>query len=121
MPDMKILLVLALVLPGALVGCSRERSGDVVTGPGGPDAVAVVMVDSRFDPETLELEAGAEVALEVRNDGSAQHNLTIDELDLSTGTMSSGDVVTATVTVPDGTIGFRCTFHPGMDGEIVAT
>lgn len=78
------------------------------------------MEDSRFDPESIRVEAGVEVAIEVRNDGSAQHNLTIDDLDLSTGTMSSGDVVTATVTAPGGTTGFRCTFHPGMNGEIVA-
>jgi plastocyanin len=118
---MKRPFVLALVVPLALVGCSRERSGDVVTGPGGQEAIAVVMEDSRFVPETLELEAGAEVEIEVRNDGSAQHNLTIEDLEVSTGNLSAGGVVTATVTVPEGTTGFRCTFHPGMDGEIVAT
>jgi plastocyanin len=117
---MKVRIVLALAVLLALVGCSRERSGDVVTGPGGPDAIDVVMEDSRFVPETLELDAGAEVEIEVRNDGAAQHNLVVDHVDLSTGTVSPGDVVTVSLTVPDGTTGFRCTFHPGMDGEIVA-
>jgi plastocyanin len=117
---MKTWLALALV-PLAVVGCSRERSGEVITGPGGPDAIDVATEDSRFVPESLELEAGAEVEIEIRNDGAAQHNFVIDDLNLSTGTLSSGDVVTATLTVPDGTTAFHCTFHPGMDGEIVAT
>ena len=60
------------------------------------------------------------MTVEVRNDGSNGHNFTIDELDLSTGTVEPGQVVTATLEVPDGTTEFRCTFHPGMRGEIVA-
>jgi plastocyanin len=39
---------------------------------------------------------------------------------MSTGTVEPGDAVTATLTVPAGTTAFYCTFHPGMDGEIVA-
>jgi plastocyanin len=54
------------------------------------------------------------------NEGSFGHNLTIDELDRSTGTVEPGQVVTATFVVHDGTAKYHCTFHPGMDGEIVA-
>jgi plastocyanin len=79
---------------------STPRSGNVHAGSGGPDAVEVTLHD---------------------NEGSNQHTFTIDELDLSTGTMKSGDVVTAMFTVPDGTTEFQCTFHSGMNGRIVAT
>jgi hypothetical protein len=33
---------------------------------------------------------------------------------------SVGQVATATFVVPNGTTGYHYTFHPGMDGEIVA-
>src|SRR5262245_31268438 len=112
------IVVLALMLL-AVAACSRERSGDVHDGSAGSDAVRVTLRDDEFDPATLERDAGTEVSVEVRNEGSDGHNFTIDDLDLSTGTVEPGQVVTATFVVPDGTTGFHCTFHPGMSGEIV--
>lgn len=111
-----IVLVLALV---ALTACSRERSGDVRDGEAGEDAVEIALRDDEFAPDVLELEAGTDETVEVRNDGSSGHNFTIDSLDLSTGTVEPGQVVTATFEVPEGTTGYHCTFHPGMDGGIV--
>ena len=103
-----------------LSGCARERSGDAHEGAAGSDAVEVVMQDDAFEPEALHLEAGTEVDVEVRNEGSNDHNFTIDAIDLSTGTIEPGQVMTATFVVPNGTTEYRCTFHPGMRGEIVA-
>lgn len=118
---MKILFAMlsigALLLVGA---CSRDPSGNVRPGHGGRDAIPVVMVDSEFRPDQLQLEAGDRVTIEVTNEGDGAHNFTIDDLDLSTGTIAPGDVMTATFVVPQGTTNFRCTFHPGMDGTIVA-
>lgn len=103
-----------------LVACQgAERSGQVQDGPGGPDAVRLTMVDNAFEPETLELPAGTEVAVEVANEGSAVHDFTIEDPELSTGAVNAGDVVTATFTVPEGTTEFGCTIHGGMDGRIV--
>ena len=110
-------LAIALV---ALAACSRERSGDVQDGGSGGDAIEIRLVDDEFEPALLELEAGTEATVEVRNDGSYGHNFTIDSLDLSTGTVEPGQVVSATFEVPSGTTDFRCTFHPGMEGQIVA-
>jgi len=112
-------IVLAVTVV-ALTGCARERSGDVHQGSAGPDAVEVVQHDDAFEPEALHLEAGTEVDVEVRNQGSNGHNFTIDALDLSTGTIEPGQVMTATFVVPNGMTEYRCTFHPGMRGEIVA-
>lgn len=103
----------------ALTGCTRERSGDGSEGTANAGTVEVVLEDDAFVPDVLRLEADAEVDVEVRNDGSYGHNFTVDALNLSTGTVDPGEVVTATFVVPNGTTGFRCTFHPGMDGEIV--
>ena len=104
----------------ALTACARERSGDVHEGAAGSDAAEVVVQDDAFVPDDLNLEAGIEVDVEVRNEGSNGHNFTIDALDLSTGTVEPGQVVTATFVVPNGTTEHHCTFHPGMRGEIVA-
>ena len=104
----------------ALTACARERSGDVHEGAAGSDAVEVVLQDDAFLPDDLTLRAGAEVDVEVRNEGSNGHNFTIDALDLSTGTVEPGEVVTATFVVPNETTEYHCTFHPGMRGEIVA-
>ena len=114
-------VVVLVVTVVALTGCARERSGDVHEGSAGSDAVEVVLQDDDdFDPEALHLEAGTEVDVEVRNEGSNDHNFTIDALDLSTGTIEPGRVMTATFVVPNGTTEYHCTFHPGMRGEIVA-
>jgi plastocyanin len=113
-----ICLSLALV---ALAGCARERSGEVHQGAGGADAVKVVMHDDEFAPDILRVEGGTDVQVEVHNEGSQGHNFTIDALDLSTGTIEPGSVVTAAFAVPNGTTAYHCTFHPGMTGEIVAT
>ena len=110
-------LSLALI---ALTGCARERSGDVHDGAAGADAVEVTTHDDEFEPDVLRLRAGTEAQVEVRNEGSQGHNFTIDSLDLSTGTVEPGNVVTATFTVPNGTTEYHCTFHPGMTGQIVA-
>jgi plastocyanin len=112
-------VTLAVILV-ALTGCARERSGDVHEGAAGSGAVEVVLQDDAFVPDGLSLEAGTEVDVEVRNAGSDGHNFTIDALDLSTGTIEPGQVMTATFVVPNGTTGYHCTFHPGMRGEIVA-
>ena len=103
----------------AFTGCARERSGDVHEGPAGSDAVEVVLQDDAFVPDGLRLEAGTEVDVEVRNEGSNEHNFTIDALDLSSGTIEPGHVMTATLVVPNGTTEYHCTFHPGMRGQIV--
>jgi plastocyanin len=114
--------VFTSVVAGAILAAAcngAERSGEVHDGTGGSDTVRVTLHDDEFAPSTLELPAGEEVSVELANEGSNQHNFTVDDLDLSTGTMSSGDVTTATFTVPDGTTEFRCTFHPGMHGTVV--
>jgi plastocyanin len=47
-----------------------------------------------------------------------EHTTWSDDLDLSTGTLDPGEVVTATFTVPTSAVTFYCSFHPGMDGEL---
>lgn len=104
----------------ALAACGgpTPAAGDVRTGPADGEAIEIVAIDNEFQPSTLELEPGTEVTVEVTNRGDQPHNLVIDDVGLSTGTLETGDVATATLTVPDATVTFHCSFHPGMTGEI---
>jgi plastocyanin len=104
-----------------LTGCGAEASGNVSAGPGGPDALPVVAVDNRFEPERLELRAGDEVEVEITNEGGTTHDFTIEGLDLSTGPIEPGEVATATFTVPGGETTFVCTLHGGMEGSVTGS
>lgn len=96
-------------------------AGDVREGPAEGDAIEVVALDNSFDPAEVEFEPGTEVTIEVTNEGDAPHNLVIDDPELSTGTLESGEVATATFTAPEGAVTFYCSFHPGMKGELRPT
>lgn len=118
--DRIALLVTGTAVVGMVAGCGRAQpaSGDVRPGAAEGDAVEVVAVDDVFEPLVLEIEAAGEVTVEVRNNGNKVHNLVIEDLDLSTGTIEPGQAVTATFTAPESPVSFVCTFHPGMDGEL---
>ena len=104
-----------------LAACGAERSGDVSSGPGGPDAIAVTAVDNAFEPARLEVTAGEEIEVAVTNEGRTTHDFTVEAPELSTGPLEPGDVATASLTVPEGETTFRCTIHGGMEGTIVGT
>jgi plastocyanin len=106
-----------------LGGCQQgeKAAGNVRPGPAGSGAVRLVMEDSTFQPQVLKVPAGSPVTVEVRNEGDKSHNFTIDSLNVSTGAMHHGDVMTVTFTAPKGSTQFSCTWHRGMVGRIVAT
>lgn len=111
------------VLALAVAACveAPAQSGDVVAGPADGDAITVVAVDNAFEPETVAATAGEEVTIEVTNEGGAAHNFVVADLDISSGTLDSGDVATVTLTVPEGGVEYVCTFHGGMRGRITTT
>lgn len=81
----------------------------------------MVALDNEFEPAVLELELepGTQVTIEVDKQGKQPHNLIIDKIDLSTGTLEPEDVATVTFTVPNRPVTFYCTFHPGMKGQLL--
>lgn len=114
------LVLASIALAFAVTACSGEipASGEVEPGAADGEAIEVVALDNEFEPAVLQPEPGTQATIEVDNQGDRAHNLVIDELDLSTGTLESGEVATATFTVPDTTVTFYCSFHPGMEGQI---
>ena len=115
----RLLAVGGVALLGLTACSSSEPSGDVAQGAAAAaDSIKVVAAASSFDPETLNLEAGEEVTVEVTNDDDMAHDFAIESLELNTGTIEAGEVANATFTVPDEGIEFVCTFHPDMTGRI---
>ena len=115
----RLLAVGGIALLGLTACNSSEPAGDVAQGAAAAaDSIKVVAAASSFEPETLNLEAGEEVTVEVTNDDDMAHDFAIESLELNTGTIEAGDVANATFTVPDEGIEFVCTFHPDMTGRI---
>jgi plastocyanin len=113
-------LFAGLAAVALLAACGRtvEASGDVARGPATGDAINVIADDNVFKPDVLELDEGSKVTVEMTNEGNEPHNFTVEELDLSTGTIEPGKTATATFTVPGESTPFVCTLHAGMDGSI---
>lgn len=111
------------VLALAVAACvdAPAQSGDVTLGPADGDAIAIVAVDNAFEPEAVAAAVDEEITIEVVNEGGTAHNLVIDDLDISTGTLESGEVATVALTVPAGGVEYVCTLHGGMRGRITTT
>ena len=102
-------------------------------GPGGP--ASIVMTDNAFDQTALTIPAGEEVVIDLRNDGSAVHNVQVAVSgSYSDGTCArgsegcsdpnsirGGQSGTLTLNLAAGTYDFRCDFHVDqMNGTITA-
>lgn len=113
-----VALVLVLGAGAAIAvlgsGLGKSAAGDVHPGPAGADAAQVVMTDNAFQPATVDVTAGAPAAIELHNNGQANHNFTSEALHVSTGPLKPGEVATMTVSVPKGATRFVCTWHTGM-------
>jgi len=80
----------------------------------GESRVEVELDDDYFEPTVLEGKAGERVTLELKNEGSNEHNLTIDELNIDQD-VEAGDETEVEVTFPDsGTLTFYCKYHRGQ-------
>ncbi len=102
----------------ALAACGGEEEAAVPEpeeaieeGGEAAGAPSVTTVDNSFAPDALTLAAGEEVTIEVRNAGQNPHTFTIDELEVDTGTLATGDTATVTFTMPDTEVEYYCTVH----------
>jgi plastocyanin len=118
-----VLLLIVVVGAGAAViygnALGEKAAGDVRPGPGGQGATQIVIQDNTFQPGSVQVDAGVPATFELTNAGQSNHNFTSTDLNVSTGPMKPGDVMTVTATVLKGTTQFVCTWHPGMVIEII--
>lgn len=85
----------------------------------GASSVELEADDFYFAPTVLEGAAGQTVTIELKNEGSAEHNLTIESLGIDRD-VEPGQSAEVEVTLPDsGTVTFFCKYHQrsGMVGE----
>lgn len=109
-----------MAVAGLLAACGGgvQLAGNVAPGPA-PDAPILIEAgDNYFKPDTVALNPGDEVTVQIDNVGARPHDWTVDALTLSTGIMAPEEVFHATFTVPAGDIEFVCTLHRGMKGTI---
>ena len=91
-------------------------------GGGGEDEFQLVATDFKFDRTSLEMKAGSQVKVELRNQGQAEHNFTFPEGQADQD-VEAGEDATATFTAPAaGSYEFHCKYHPTtMKGTVTVT
>ncbi len=90
---------------------------------GGGNTITVKAEDFKFDPSTLQVQAGMPLRITLENDGKVAHTFTISELDIDQE-VQPGRQATVQVTAPQaGTLTFFCRFHQnrGMTGTLTVT
>ena len=114
-------LLLAACGSGSDGGSFEETGRVTASGTGAEQVVALNMNDElEFVPNVVTAEVGT-LALEAINVGKVPHNLVFDDKELaSSDTIGGGKSQTVTLTFAEpGTYRFTCTFHDGMDGQVV--
>ena len=123
--------ILALIA-GAVAGCggsSKSKSGG--ESGGGKKTIAGVSANDHgsksvsgsteveldnyyFKPTVLKGKPGSELTLELKNEGSVEHNFTIDSQGIDKD-LEAGEDAKVSVTIPkSGVISFYCKYHKSM-------
>jgi plastocyanin len=91
-------------------------------GGGGGTEIQLVASNFKFDKTSLDMQAGSQVKVEIRNQGQAEHNFTFTEAGANQD-VEAGEDATATFTAPAaGSYQFFCKYHPSqMKGTVTVT
>jgi plastocyanin len=84
----------------------------------------VDMEDNFFKQKTIKGKAGSTVKIELKNDGSNEHNFKIDSQKQADADVSPGKTATVSVKIPaSGSVQFYCEYHKGlgMVGKVKAS
>ena len=93
------LLSVAIVAMLVLAACG-DTDDDDDTDAADLTGTPFSMSEMEFDPDTLTVTAGEEVEIALSNDGSIDHNMSIDEADFDED-LDSNDAESFTFTAPD--------------------
>jgi plastocyanin len=73
------------------------------------------MDDNYFKPKTITGKAGSTVKIELKNEGSNEHNFKIDSQKQADADVAPGKNATVSVKIPtSGTVQFYCEYHKGL-------
>lgn len=116
------LLVLAACGGGGGGGGSSNGGGGATVADG---EVEVVLTEYSFTPNNIEVPVGRPVTFVLKNEGSLEHDMAFDDLDLISDEVASGATVNFEVTFEEaGTYPFYCSIpghkESGMTGTVTA-
>lgn len=113
---------------GTVAGCGGDDSGSSSTTSASPEATstaaatgsagsadAVEITDYKYDPETIQVQAGTEVTF--TNHDDTAHTATADDGAFDTGDLDRGDSESVTLDTR-GTFSYYCRFHPFMKATV---
>jgi plastocyanin len=108
-----LLVVLALALGAAACG-GGGSGGSSSTKEGSSSSKELELDDYYFEPKTVQGNAGQKITLELKNEGSTEHNLTLSDQGIDQD-VEEGESAKVTVTVPQsGSVQFYCKYHRSM-------
>jgi len=110
-----LLVVLALALVAAACGGGGGGSGgSSSTQEGSSSSKELELDDYYFEPKTVQGNAGQKITLELKNEGSTEHNFTLSDQGIDQD-VEEGESAEITVTVPQsGSVRFYCKYHRSM-------
>lgn len=115
-----IALVFAVIALGLVACGGGTSSGGSSESGSGSGKTEVELDDDYFEPKTITGDAGETLTLELKNEGSNEHNFTLDEQSVDQD-VETGEEAEVTVKVPkSGKLTFYCKYHrsQGMTGTL---
>ncbi len=128
-PRRRTAALMTVLTVGSLSACgggsATQSTGAAAAAAGPPDAQTVTIDGTdmlKFVPATINAKVGT-LTITLGNSGQVSHNLVFDDAARpAIGTVTGGKQLSATYTfTAPGTYDFVCTFHGGMDGQVVVS
>lgn len=105
----------AIALAAALTACGSAAKPEVVPSATGVEAaVTVRVIDNRYEPAEVEIEAGQAVRWVF--EGSMEHDVVADDGSFVSELQTTGEYIH--VFVEAGEFAYDCSIHPEMTGKI---
>jgi plastocyanin len=99
---------------GTITIQGQDASNHGTKDASGASSVEVEMDDYYFEPTVLKGKPGSSVTLELKNEGSVEHNFTIDSQGIDKD-LEAGEDAKVSVTIPkSGVVSFYCKYHKSM-------
>jgi plastocyanin len=100
---------------GAYGASSKTTKTTAVSSSSSSGTTEVEMDDDYFKPKTISGKAGSTVKIELKNEGSNEHNFKIDSQKQADADVEPGKTATLSVKIPtSGSVQFYCEYHKGL-------
>ncbi len=84
--------------------------------------LTLVATDFKFDKASITAQAEQPLILTIKNDGAAEHNLTVEKLDVNEDVEGGKSASSDTITPAAGTYQYHCEYHPStMSGQLLVS